>query len=80
MQNKTQLIQLVPPSRVMSLVDSLGDRVHPELYAEIEAAKRSEDQMKTLYTSLLEPGGTSVRAAFYNALTQHLSGKIHMYY
>ena len=78
MQNKARLIQEV--TTVMAIVDSLGTIVHPELYAEIQAAERSEDQMKTLYTSLLEPGETSVRAAFYNALTQHLSGKIHMYY
>ena len=77
LQRRAGLIQTV--ASVMPIVDSLGTRVHPELYAGIQAERTRQDQMRRLYTSVLDPGGTRVRAAFYDALKQHqphLIGKI----
>jgi len=69
MQHKPTLIQRV--STVMAVVDSLGARVHPETYNEIDAKKTTMKQMRTLYMSTIVPGGTDTRAAFYDALMEH---------
>ena len=68
-QHRAQLIQRV--STVMAIVDSLGERVHPEHYAKIRAEKTSMEQMRELYTLVLDHGGTAVKTMFYNALKQH---------
>ena len=67
--NRARLIQEV--STVMAVVDSLGDRVHPEIYSEIEAKETRQHKMRLLFTAVLDSGGTAVRAAFYDALKQH---------
>ena len=69
MQNKARLIQ--DATTVMAIVDSLGTIVHPETYAEIQAEKTRQSRMRLVFAKVLDPGGTAVRAAFYNALKQH---------
>ena len=68
MKHRNQLTQRV--STAMALADILGDRVHPETYCEIRAEKTPMAQMRTLYTSTIDPGGTHTRAAFYDALME----------
>ena len=68
-QHRAELIQRV--TTVMAIVDSLGDKVHPELYVGIQAEKTSMEQMRRLYTKVLTPGGRAVREAFYDALKKH---------
>ena len=46
-QHRAKLIQKV--TTVMAIVDSLGKRVHPELYAEIQAEMTRQKQMRRLY-------------------------------
>ena len=71
MQNRGRLIQ--GATTVMAIVESLGvgTIVHPEIYAEIQAEKTRQSQMRLVFAKVLDPGGTAIRAAFYNALKQH---------
>ena len=68
-RHRARLIQRV--YKVMPIVDSLGSRVHPEIYAEIKAETTTMKQIRRLYDDVLTPGGRAVREAFYDALKQH---------
>ncbi|KAF7224584.1 receptor-interacting serine/threonine-protein kinase 3 [Nothobranchius furzeri] len=58
-------------SRVMAVVEVLGNKVHQESYSEIRAEITSQDQMRALYDGPLRSGGEPVKAAFYDFLKIH---------
>ncbi|KAM9854753.1 receptor-interacting serine/threonine-protein kinase 3-like [Aulostomus maculatus] len=67
-EKRSVLIQNI--SEVMVIVDELGDMVHAETYARIEAKDTNQDQVRELYQRTLR-SGSKVKAAFYDALKKH---------
>ncbi|KAM6926241.1 receptor-interacting serine/threonine-protein kinase 3-like isoform 2-T2 [Lycodopsis pacificus] len=67
--NKKTLIQ--DATMVMTIIEELGDMVHPEVYSLIDAKETSQKQMRALYQTALHSGGERVKAAFYDALKKH---------
>ncbi|XP_038562821.1 receptor-interacting serine/threonine-protein kinase 3-like [Micropterus salmoides] len=66
---RAALIQKV--SEVMAVAEDLGNMVHPEAYAVIDAKGTSQEKMRVLYQRVLTSGGEKVKAAFYDALRNH---------
>ena len=63
----------------MDILHSLGPLVTPDLYSDITKEKTSLDQMMLLYREILQPGGTEVKAAFYDGLkTTNLTCLTHL--
>ncbi|XP_078139454.1 receptor-interacting serine/threonine-protein kinase 3-like [Centroberyx gerrardi] len=67
--HRAKLIQDI--ANVMAIADYLGDMVHPETYAQIQAKETNQDKVRVLYTSSLRSGQKKVKAAFYDALIKH---------
>ncbi|XP_029951469.1 tyrosine-protein kinase JAK2-like isoform X2 [Salarias fasciatus] len=63
------LIQLV--SAVLEIAEELGDMVHPEVLARIQAEKTSQDKMRLFHSRILAPAGGRVKAAFFDTLKKH---------
>ncbi|XP_069567239.1 receptor-interacting serine/threonine-protein kinase 3-like isoform X1 [Brachyistius frenatus] len=66
---RAKLIQDV--SEVLRIVEELGDKVHQETYSKILFKETSQEKMRELYNSTLRSGGSSVKAALYDALKKH---------
>ncbi|XP_024912243.1 receptor-interacting serine/threonine-protein kinase 3-like isoform X2 [Cynoglossus semilaevis] len=67
--NRAALIQNT--TEVMAIVEELGEMVHRETRADIEAKKTSQEQMRELFLKTFHPGGVAVKAAFYSVLEKH---------
>lgn len=67
--NRAALIQNT--TEVMAIVEELGEMVHRETHADIEAKKTSQEQMRELFLKTFHPGGVAVKAAFYSVLEKH---------
>ena len=67
--NMATLIQKV--KLVMKIAEELGNMLNRETYDKIEAKETSQDQMRVLYRSVLDSGGKTVKAAFYDALKRN---------
>ncbi|CAI5664405.1 unnamed protein product [Oreochromis niloticus] len=68
-ENRAKLIQEV--SEVLAIAEELGDLVHPEAYALIEAKETSQEKMRVLFQRTLRSGGVTAKAAFFDALKNH---------
>lgn len=67
--NRASLIKFA--TKVMEIVDDLGDMVQTEACSFIKVQRTSQMQMTELYCGPLHSGGTKVKAAFYDALKKH---------
>ncbi|XP_031723334.1 receptor-interacting serine/threonine-protein kinase 3-like isoform X2 [Anarrhichthys ocellatus] len=67
--NRATLIQ--DATMVMTIIEELGDMVHPEVYSLIDSKATTQKQMRELYQTALRSGGEKVKAAFYDALNKH---------
>lgn len=65
----TDLLQKT--TRIMTIVEELGDMVHSEASSEIVKQSTSYKKMIELWDGPLHSGGTPVKAAFYDALKKH---------
>uniref|UniRef100_A0A3P9JFA1 Protein kinase domain-containing protein n=1 Tax=Oryzias latipes TaxID=8090 RepID=A0A3P9JFA1_ORYLA len=68
-RNRASLIKST--TKVMEIVEELGDMVQPEACSFIKVQKTSHMQMTELYSGPLHSGGKQVKAAFYDALKKH---------
>lgn len=58
-------------SRVMKVVDELGDIVSTEDYDKIRATRPDQKKVRELYRLCFRSEGVKVKAAFFDALKKH---------
>lgn len=66
-RNWANLVKQV--TKVMDIVEELGNMVHSETYSNIEAENTTQKKMRALRGTLIS--GIQVKAAFYDALKRH---------